>query len=76
MNAAAETRHNKQRNVKTLEIHGTGCCCCCRWISHLHLTLRQMGPELLGGTGDLPLVSQQVHPEILDIIHGEPADSV
>lgn len=66
---ATETRHNKQRTVKTIQIHGTFCTC--RRISHLHLALRQMGPELLGRTDDLPLVSQQVHPEILDVTEGE-----
>lgn len=46
------------------------------WISHLHLSLRQIRSELLGCTDNLPLMSQQVHPEVLDVIHGEPAHSV
>ena len=63
------TGHSKQRNVKTTEIRGTGVCC--RWTSHLHLPLRQIGSELLGRAHDLPLVSQKVHPEVLDVSEGE-----
>lgn len=66
---ASETRPDKQRNVRTTEIRGTerseG------WISHLHLPLHQMGPELLSCADDLPLVSQQVHAEVLDVSEGE-----
>lgn len=42
------------------------------WVaSHLHLSLCQISPELLGRIHDLPLVSQHVHPDILDIAEGE-----
>lgn len=66
----SESRPNKQRNVKQ-KTQNPQNRLCCRWISHLHLPLHQMGPELLGCTEDLPLVSQQVHPEILDVTKEE-----
>lgn len=40
-------------------------------MSHLHLPLGQIGPELLGCIEDLPLMPQQGHPEILDVSEGE-----
>lgn len=64
--SVTQTRHSKQRNVKPTGIRGAGC----SWISHLHLPLHQVGPELLGCADNLPLVPQQVHPEILDVTGG------
>lgn len=40
---------------------------CAGWKSHLHLALHQVGPELLSCAGDLPLVSQQVDAQVLDV---------
>lgn len=39
--------------------------------SYLHLALGQISPELLGRVGDLPLVSQQVDAQMLDITEGQ-----
>lgn len=38
--------------------------------SHLHLALHQVGPELLSCADDLPLVSQQVDAQVLDVSEG------
>ena len=35
-----------------------------------------MGSELLGRIEDLPLVPQQVHPEVLDVTEGESRPTV
>lgn len=40
------------------------------WVLDLHLALGEVSSELLGCIGDLPLVSQQVHPQVLHIPEG------
>ena len=40
------------------------------WVLDLHLALGEVGSELLGRIGDFPLVSQQVHPQVLHIPEG------
>lgn len=41
-----------------------------RSVLDLHLALGEVSSELLGCIGDLPLVSQQVHPQVLHIPEG------